>query len=305
MEVPNGWLQVIRGPRLRSEKWPMQSDRGARPAASTKSPPTNQGRTMEETRATRMFSHSSEQGGPRRAGHSSWARGFVATCQGGSEEARCATAIFPFARFRRGSSSRESCQVGESSGGSRGHYRSRGRCNQERSRQSTRCGTRDPWENRLRSARDSSNVPRNGCSSWTQKELPKVHCWSKAEHVLFGWRQKQHSNRQCRHLQHRWPFPSWKRNSPVPGQSWQPHTQRHQEINQRKKPTAQRFRPQHSRGGRVVAEVQEMEDAISSGSTVDVARLATAIAEEATQLRVWTQPPPTLNGSDLFRPIPL
>ena len=36
---------------------------------------------------------------------------------------------------------------------------------------------------------------------------------------------------------------------------------------------------------------QEMDDAIISGNTLDVARLASAIAEGASQLRAWTQPP--------------
>ena len=92
----------------------------------------------------------------------------------------------------------------------RGHFRSRGRCNQERTRF---------W-----SARGLSNVPRNGCSSWKQKELPKLIRWSKAEHVLFGWRPKQQASCQCH----------WKRKSPVFERSWPPHAQRHQETNLRR-----------------------------------------------------------------------
>ena len=85
-------------------------------------------------------------GSVRGAGDSSRARGFFATCPGGSEEAHCATAVVPFARFRRGSSSRESCQVGDSAGGPREQFRSRGRRNQERTRQSTNCGTREAFD---------------------------------------------------------------------------------------------------------------------------------------------------------------
>ena len=133
-KVEVGWLQLIRGPGSRCK------------AGNVDEVPTNhpRWRTMEEPAPMQVSptATSVESTGSRGAGDSSRARGFFATCPGGSEEALCGTAIFSLTRFRRGSSTRESCQVGESFGGPRGHFRSRGRCCQERVRQGTSCGTR-------------------------------------------------------------------------------------------------------------------------------------------------------------------
>ena len=170
----------------------------------------------------------------------------------------CGTAIFSFTRFFRGSSTRESCQVGESFGGLRGLQEQRSMMSRTHSTRHKLRHKRSLWQSRFWNAKVLSNEPRNGCSSWKQKELPNSLHWSKAEHVLSGWRQKQQASCQCRQ-----PLPSWKRKFPVFDQSWPPRTAPPAAT---RRPTceeatiARRFCPQHSRGGGVVVEVQATGD---------------------------------------------
>ena len=145
MPIPEGWVQVIRGPRPKSEVWPraksgMPSQKD--PQGGSKQP----ARTVEE-----FFPGRFEQGAQsrdcsefvesRRIRSPSGASGSTTSGQGG--DAETGATFFDDTRRASGRSSCESGQVGGSSGGIGGDRWCGGGCNQESPCQSQSCRPRE------------------------------------------------------------------------------------------------------------------------------------------------------------------
>ena len=149
VSIQEGWVQVIRGPRPKSEVWPR-----AKSGMPSQKVPQGGSRTVEEFLPDRFEQGAqsrdcSELVESRRIRSPSGASGRTTACQGG--DAETSATFFHDTRRESGRSSCEGGQARESSGGIGGDRWSGGGCNQE-----------SPCESQ-RIARVSSIGPRNDC----------------------------------------------------------------------------------------------------------------------------------------------